>query len=172
MSTVVEEVVEQPAEVEAQEATEEIRNPEGYSKALKAEREARKALEDEIRQLREAEELRAREALSDQELAVVEAREAGRAEALAEYESKLFVARAEAKAAALGFHDPRLVVPLLELGADATDEQITDALEVVSVERPYLVKAAPTNINQGVRPVAEAVPSPDEWLRKKLLDSR
>lgn len=185
-----EQVVEQPAEqpvavvepvVEAesadQGAVEQLHNPEGALKALKAEREARKELERKLRDFEAAEQERAKAAMSDQERAILEAKESARAEAKAEYDGKVLRARVEAKAASMNFHDPELTLSLLgDVSADVSDEDLIAALEQVAADRPYLVKQSIPKMDMGPRTGSDgqslAGVSNDDWFRRLVDESR
>jgi hypothetical protein len=159
------------AEVVAQ--PEGIQNPEAYEKALKSERESRKALEKELKAFREAEEERRREAMSDTERAIAEAKAAARAEVETEYKSQLMKSRVKAKAQLMGFHDPALVSSLVDLEPDASAEEIDEAVAEIAAARPYLVKPAVPNLPQGPRGGADGkamggTVATDDWFRKLL----
>jgi hypothetical protein len=164
--------VAQDATPEVTQEAAEIQNPDGYEKALKAERKARRELEKEMKALREAEEQRSREAMSEQERAIAEAREEARNEVKAEYDKQILKARVEAKAASLNFHDPNLALSLLEVDADASDDELMGELESLAKERPYLVKQGVPKMDMGPRTTGDgqsvSAVSSEDWFRQVM----
>lgn len=159
------------------EVTEQIRNPEGYEKALKIERESRKDLERKLREFESAEQDRVKAAMTDQERAILEAKESARAEVTSEFEVKVLRARVEAKAAGMNFHDPDLIVSLLgDVPADATDDDLVAALEQIGKDRPYLVKTAIPKMDMGPRTGADQQSlgsnSGEDWFRNLINKAR
>ena len=173
-AVVVEPVVEAAAVEPDGEVSEQIRNPEGYDKALKVEREARKELERKLSNFEAAEKEREQErikaSMSDQERAIVEAKESARAEVKSEYEGKIIRARVEAKAAAMNFHDPELTLSLLgDVPADVSDDDLVSALEQVGKDRPYLLKPSIPKMDMGPRTGSDGQSlgngSSEDWFR-------
>ena len=124
-------------------------------KALQAERSRADAAETKLRGFEEAAEEARRKALSDQERAHEDAVKTAVAAAVTEVEAKfadqIKVLQVQVKAADR-FVDPALVASLIDVKVDATDAEITAALEAVATARPYLLKdATKASITQGPR---------------------
>lgn len=146
-----------------------VRNPEAYDKALKEERDARKALEKELKELRSAQ-------MSEQERAIAEAKEAGFAEAKSKYEADLLKSRVASKAAAMNFHDPDMVNALLNLEGDLTDEEIIKALDGLAKDRAYLIRTNVPKMEMGPRTGADgqisAQSGSEDWFRQLMENAR
>jgi hypothetical protein len=141
-------------------------------RALVAERAEVKRLKAELKERETQDEQARRAAMTDQERALAEAKDAARRETVQEYDARILKLRVQAKAA--DFHDPDLVSSLLDLDADAKDDEIDRALADLAKERPYLVKAP------GVRPMPQGPRSGsksgddvtgDDWLRQ-MVDAK
>jgi hypothetical protein len=147
--------------------------PTAYEKALEAERTERKKLEVELKK-RVAQDEKARLAAMDENArAVEEAKLAARQEVTAEYEAKILGLRVQARASS--FHDPSLVAGLLELPADASDDEIDKALEKVAAAKPYLVKAPGAGVPplaQGPRGTPPGPADAGDWLRTMVNEKR
>jgi DNA polymerase III gamma/tau subunit len=140
-------------------------------KALKAERKRARDLEKQLQALQAQLDTVAKEDLTEQEKAITEAVAAARAEAKAQYDEQMLRLRVESKAAGMSFHDPKLALGLLELEADATDDEILDALKGLAEERPYLVKTAVPKMDMGPRAGANGsigATSNENWFRNLL----
>jgi hypothetical protein len=142
------------------------------SKAIKAEREQRKAIEEDLKRFRAAEEEAKKASMTELERAVAEAKASARAELEAEYKAQLLKTKVEAKAGAK-FHDPEIVISLLDIDADASDAEVDEALAALAESRPYLVKHAVPNLPQGPRGEGAGMQkSMDDVFREALLSRR
>jgi hypothetical protein len=141
--------------------------------AIKAERDRADRLERELKKREQEDEKRRKDAMSEQEKAIEAAKEAARAETTAEYEARILGLRIQARAT--NFHDPELVVGMLELPADAKDDEIDAALAKVAKERPYLTKGGSVPpMAQGPRGTQSSPDgsSNEDWLRNKVQAAR
>ena len=170
---VVEQAVVEAAPVAAPVVDDEFTDADraAVMKALKSEREQRKATEDELKKFRAAEDDARKASMSELERAVSEARASGRQEAETQYKATLLKARVEAKATGR-FHDSDMILSLIDVDGDATDAEIDAALSGLAEARPYLVKHAVPNLPQGPRGENVAAKSMDDVFREALMSRR
>jgi hypothetical protein len=162
-------------QAEASVASEETQfteeDKEALNKALRAERKRARDLEKQVKEFQSKVEKLDQEDLGEQEKALAEAVATARAEAKAEFDGKMLKLRVESKAAGMNFHDPALTMGLLEVEADATDDEILDALKELAEARPYLVKSVRPDVGPGPRPGKDggmSGVSDENWFRDLL----
>ena len=145
---------------------------EALNKALRAERKRARDLEKAVKEYQEKVDKVAQEDMNEQQKAVAEAVAAARAEAKAEFDAQILKLRVEAKAGQMNFHDPALALSLLDVEADATDDELEDALKALAGDRPYLVKAAAPKADLGPRGTDNGAVMPtsnEDWFRNLMM---
>lgn len=162
--------VEAPQEPQdAPEGQEAGEDSDALQRALKAERKRARDLEKTLKEYQAKDDEAAKAAMSEQEKAIAEAVAAAREAAKAEYDQQILKLRVEAKAGGMNFHDPALALSLLDVSADATDDEIVDALKGLADDRPYLVKTATPKMEMGPRATGDkgqiSATSNEEWFR-------
>jgi hypothetical protein len=157
------------AEADGESFTDEDR--ESMSKALRAERKRARDLEKQVKEFAAKQEAVDSADLSGQEKAVAEAVAAARADAKTQFDSQIVKLRVESKAAGMNFHDPSLAVSLIEVEADATDDELMDALKDLAADRPYLVKSSTPKMDMGPRPGKDGTlnsGTDEDWFRNLM----